>query len=130
VPAEIPPNVQAFILRHLPSVEHLEALLLMREHRSRWWKADSLGTALGIPEASAEKILEELCSGSLLAVQVSSAVAYQFSPATPAIEALTTEFVQVLRRSRVRVYGLIVSPAARSASAFADAFRFRDKDRG
>ena len=63
-------------------------------------------------------------------MQVSSTVAYQYNPATPAMEALATEFVEVLRRSRVRVYGMIVSPAARSASAFADAFRFRDKHRG
>lgn len=125
----VPPHIQAFVLRHLPSVEHLEVLLWMREHRSRWWNADSLGTALGISGPVAERILEGLCSGSLLAVQVSSAVSYQFSPATPALEVLTTEFVDVLRQSRVNVYGLIVSPAARSARDFADAFKFRDKDK-
>ena len=130
MPVEIPPHIQAFILRHLPSVEHLEVLLWVREHRSRWWNADSLGSALGISGSVTEKILEELCSGNLLAVQVSSAVAYQFSPATPAVEALATEFVEVLRRSRVHVYGLIVSPAARGARDFADAFTFRDKNRG
>ena len=102
----------------------------MREYRSRWFNAESLGGALGISAAIAEKVLEDLCSGSLLAVQVSSAVTYQFSPATPDLETLVSEFIDVLRRARVRVYGLIASPAARSVRDFADAFRFRDKNRG
>lgn len=107
VHGEIPPHIQAFILRHLTSLDHLEALLWMREYRSRWFNAESLGGALGISAAIAEKVLEDLCSGSLLAVQVSSAVTYQFSPATPDLETLVSEFIDVLRRARVRVYGLI-----------------------
>ena len=127
---EIPAHVQAFVLRHLRSVAHLEILLWMREHRGRWWNADSLASALGVAAPLSEKILEELCSANMLAVQVSSSISYQFSPATPALEALVTEFVEVLRQSRVRVYGLIASPSAHSVRDFADAFRFRDKDRG
>ena len=127
---EIPPQVRAFVLRHVRSVDHLEILLWMREHRGRWWNAETLASSLGVPMSLGEKILEELCSANMLAVQVSSTISYQFSPATPALEALVTEFVEVLRQSRVRVYGLIASPSARSVRDFADAFKFRDKHRG
>jgi hypothetical protein len=130
VPAEIPPHIQAFIARHVPSIDHLEVLLWTREHRDRWFNAEALGSALGLSVPLAERILEELCSRNLLAVQVASAVCYQFSPATSELETLVTEFIAVLRNSRVRVYGLIASPAARTARDFADAFRFRNKHRG
>jgi hypothetical protein len=127
VSPEIPPHIHAFVQRHLPSVAHLEVLLWMREHRLRWWNAGSLSASLGIPAPAAEKLLEELCSSSLLAVQVASAVSYQFSPATPALDALATEFVDLLRGSRAHVHGLLASPSARSARDFADAFKFRKK---
>lgn len=103
----------------------------MREYRERWWNAESLASSLGVPSSNLEKILEELCSGNLLAVTVGSTVGYRFSPATPELEALVTAFVDACRRSRVRIYSLIVSPSTRSMRDFADAFRFRDKkDRG
>jgi hypothetical protein len=79
------PHVEAFVRRHCPSVAHLEALLWMREHGDRWWNADSLGDALGIAAPVADKVLEELCSGNLLAVRVSSAVSYRYNPATEAL---------------------------------------------
>ena len=110
-----PPHLQAFILRHLPSVAHLDALLWLREHRTRWWHAESLASSLGIPCQMAEKILEELCAGSLLAVQVSSAVVYQFNPATAALEDHVSQFIEYLRCSREHVDALIATSAVRSS---------------
>jgi predicted transcriptional regulator len=111
---DIPRHVQAFVARHLPSVGHLETLLWTREHRSRWWTADALASYVNVSTAAAEKILEELCSGSLLAVQASSKIAYRFSPATPDLDALVDDFVDTLRQSRPRVFELISSHASRS----------------
>jgi hypothetical protein len=111
VRTEIPPHVQAFIVRQLPSIDHLEVLLRTREYRGRWFDAETLGSVLGVAIPRVEKVLEELCSGSLLAVQVASSVRYQFNPATPELDALVTDFIGVLRSSRVCVYMLIGSPA-------------------
>jgi hypothetical protein len=108
---EIPPHIEAFILRQLPSLDHLAVLLRIREYRGRWFDAETLGSALGVATPRVEKVLEELCSGSLLAVQVASCVRYQFNPATPDLDALVTEFIGVLRSSRAWVYTLIGSPA-------------------
>ena len=117
-------------MQHLPSIAHLEVLLWTREHRARWWDGESLASSLGVSAKLAERILEELCSASLLAVNVGSAVRYQFNPATPELETLVAEFVDACRQSRVRIYTLIASPTTRSLHDFADAFRFREKDRG
>lgn len=103
----------------------------MREHSDRWWNADSLASTLGLSSTTAEKVLEELCSGSLLAVALGSSVGYRFSPATPELEAVVAAFVDACRTSRVRICSLIASPTARRVRDFADAFKFPErKNRG
>jgi len=102
----------------------------MREHRGRWWNSLSLADYLGVSSSAADRILEELCSRSLLAVNVGSTVGYQFSPATPELEALVTEFVDAYRRARGRIHTLIASRRERSVRDFADAFRLRERNRG
>jgi hypothetical protein len=127
VPGEVPARVEQFVLQHLRSLEHLDALVAMHREPARWWTAAALADSVGTSVAAAEQILEDLCSANLLGVKVSSTVVYQFSPGSPELQPLVPELIDALRTARVRVYTLITSRAASAVRDFADAFRFKGR---
>jgi hypothetical protein len=125
VSSSITPVLEQFIVEHLRSLEHMEALLLLERDARQWWTADALAGFLGISPGMAEQILDELCSANLLNVRVASAVSYQFSPGSPEMSRLVLDLVEALRYARPRIYALITSRSSRALWEFADAFRWR-----
>ncbi len=61
----IPPDVREFILRHIDSIAHLEALLLLLQQPDVKWSASSLADHLYIETDQAAEVLQQLCEDGL-----------------------------------------------------------------
>jgi N-acetylmuramoyl-L-alanine amidase len=75
---EIPPEVRHFMMTSIPSIPHLEALMLARASTPDRWNAPSLAERLYITQARAAKVLADLhADGMLLHDAASSTYYYQ-----------------------------------------------------
>ena len=61
----IPPDVREFILRHIDSIAHLEALLLLLQQPDIKWSAASVADHLYIEPDQAVEVLQHLCETGL-----------------------------------------------------------------
>ena len=61
----IPPDVREFILRHIDSIAHLEALLLLLQQPDIKWSAASVADHLYIEPDQATEVLQHLCENGL-----------------------------------------------------------------
>ena len=61
----IPPDVREFILRHIDSIAHLEALLLLLQQPDIKWSAASVADHLYIEPDQAAEVLQHLCETGL-----------------------------------------------------------------
>jgi hypothetical protein len=118
--SQIPEDLRRFILLSIPSVPHLEALLLMRRDPQRSWNAAAMAQGLYIDEHSAAAVLAELAAGDLV-VGDSAAATYRYAPPPPLAE-MMDRLADLYARALVTVTNLI---HGRSAQLFADAFKLR-----
>lgn len=76
---DIPPELRRFILASIPSVPHMEALMLVRATAPGRWSAACLAQRLYVPMAAAAVVLADLRqSGLLLRDDASDTYFYQF----------------------------------------------------
>jgi hypothetical protein len=120
----IPPDVTRFVLTSIPSVPHLEALLLLQQDPGTSWNAGDVGRRLYIPEKTAEAILRELTEARMLACD-NAAPSYRFSPLTSALHELIDKLAAVYAKHIVELTNLIHSKAGSQVQQFADAFKLR-----
>ena len=130
MPGDLPTALEHFVLQKLRSLDHLDALVAMYREPTKWWTGEMLAQSVGTSVGAAERLLDDLCSASLLKVRITSALMYQYSPASEEMERLVVDLVDALRHARVRIYTLITSRSSRALHEFADAFRFRSRERG
>jgi hypothetical protein len=121
-PSHIPDDVRRFLLGAIPSVPHLEALLLLRAEQSEPWTAARLARRLYVDEAAAAPLLRDLHAAGLLQP---TGHGYRFGPADDALSGTIAELDAVYSRHVVEVAELIHSSSDRKALRFADAFRLR-----
>jgi hypothetical protein len=124
----IPDGVRRFVLTSIPTVPHLETLLLLWREPGAGWLADDIARRLYVPAASAQAIADELCQADLLECEGEPRrYRCRREPATLAalFDALDRAYARRLRE----VTALIHSHVDRKASRFADAFKLRkDKE--
>ena len=120
--SNIPDGVRRFLLGAIPSVPHLEALLLLHAEPSRGWDAAMLASRLYIGIDAARALLDDLV---VLGLAVAEAGGVRYSPRDTAISAVVDELAGVYARHVVEVAELIHSSSDRKARRFADAFRLR-----
>lgn len=116
-------EVRRFILAYIPSVPHLEALLLMRAEASAPWNAEALARRLYISQKVAEGLLRDLTDAGL--VQSSDGVGYMYGPRKEELASVVAELAAAYSRHVVAIASLIHSLGDRKAHRFADAFRWR-----
>ena len=121
--SNIPGDVRRFLLGAIPSVPHLEALLLLRAEPATPWPAMRLARRLYVDDDTAERLLADLADAGLL--QSSGDAGHVFRPQDAARAAVIAELDEVYARHVVEVAELIHSRADRKAQRFADAFRLR-----
>lgn len=121
---EIPPDVRRFILTSIPSVPHIEALMLMRSTAPAKWTAKGISERLYVPPAVALAVLTDLCrSGMLLHDEALSIYFYESRP-EPVCDIIDS-VASLYGTHLVEITMLIHSKLDRKAQQFADAFHFR-----
>lgn len=118
----IPGEVRRFLLAAVPSIPHLEALLLMHADAGVCWDAAQLARRLYVDEGTATRVLADLGDAGLLRPQPEGC---SYGPDDPHLCAVIDLLAQVYARQVVAVSELIHSSADRKAQRFADAFRLR-----
>jgi DNA-binding IclR family transcriptional regulator len=116
----IPEDVRRFILTSLPSIPHLEALLMLRRHPQTMWDVPLLARSLYVAEKAADEVLNDLAQAGFVVRDGSGA--YRYAPASPEQAAMVDRVADVYARSLLSVTHLIHGSAAQS---FADAFKLR-----
>lgn len=116
----IPPDVREFVLEHIESIAHLEALLLLHRSEERW-RVSSVASHLYIEPGQAEAVLGQLCDQRLLACGDG---VYWFNADPPGqreiVESLATLYAQHL----IPITNLVHAKPS-GARAFAAAFKLR-----
>lgn len=116
-------QVRRFILATIPSVPHLEALLLMRAEPATAWTPLALSRRLYVDAPAAGALLVHLTEAGLFESQRDGS--YCYKPATPELAAVVAELGTEYSRNLVAIANLIHSIGERKAQRFADAFRWR-----
>lgn len=117
---DIPADLRRFILTSIPSVPHIEALMLLRAHAPQVWAAEGVARRLYVSPGVAAAVLADLCNAGLLLCD-QAAPSYSYRPGDELIDRLASLYASNL----VDVTMLIHSKLDRKAQQFADAFNFR-----
>ncbi len=120
-----PEDVRQFIVENINSVEQLEVLLLLREHRDEFWAPEGVGKALCTAPAAALLRLTDLRGCRLVAPKEGGEQLYRYEPGTPERDALVGRLAAAYKERRVSVINLIYSKPHSHVQAFADAFKLR-----
>jgi len=127
----IPEDIRRFVLTSIPSVPHLEALLLLRGAPAQDWPAGHLAERLYIGEKVAAVLLDDLCRAGMAQRcgededAPSLEPRYRYQPATAILRATIDDLAELYSRRLVDISNLIHSKLERKAQQFADAFRLR-----
>ena len=119
--SQLPGDVRRFLLATIPTVPHLEALLLLRE-RPDQWTPEQLATRLYIDTAIASALVSDLAGAGLVACDADGC---RYAPGDPRVTADVDAVAALYARHMVVIAELIHSTSDRKAQRFADAFRWR-----
>jgi hypothetical protein len=119
--ADIPGDVRRFLLATIPTVPHLEALLLLRGH-AEGWTLPQLASRLYVDATTANMLVSDLVTAGLAGA---SGDIYRYAPADESVAATVDALAALYARYMVAVAELIHSSSDRKAQRFADAFRLR-----
>jgi hypothetical protein len=115
------PDLRNFIVARIPSVSHLEALLLLRSTGTAW-PLEQLGARLYLSPSNTVKLVEDLQAHGL-AVHLGSNA--QYLPKSDRLAQAVDELASIYGRSLIEVTQLIHSVTEQKARRFADAFKMR-----
>ena len=121
----IPDPVRRFVLTSVPTVPHLEAILLLHRPPLRGWTIEDVAGRLYIAPASAAQLLEDL-HASGLARRADGL--WHFADA-PQLNELLDEVDRTYTEQLVELSRLIHSKTDRRAQQFADAFAFKKDEK-
>lgn len=125
---EIPVDVRRLVYRCVPTVRHLELLLLLRQLAPASMTAADIAERVGLKPEVLERPMFDLMACGLLAVTRPVPMAYRYGPAHEAeMAAAVTRLADLYATDRLRVIGLIDDREHESLRLFADAFRFREE---
>lgn len=115
----IPDDVRNFILKHIDSIAHLEALLLLRRETAAGWTAPGAAKHLYIKENEAAELLARLAADGFLAA---SDGVYGYAGGSEEQRRVTSRLADIYARHLVPVTNLIHSKPRRIRE-FAAAFK-------
>lgn len=124
----IPEGVRRFLLTSIPTVPHLETLLLLWREPGTGWSPEDVARRLYVPVPSAQALLDDLSQADLL-VGEGEPKRYGCRRGPPALLALFADLDLTYARQLRAVTALIHSHVDRKASRFVEAFSLRkEKD--
>ena len=117
-----------FVLEHVDSVPHLEALLLLWNTRPREWPVVEVAQRLYVTIDVARTILQDLCRQQLVTCSSEDEQHYSYTSLSEEQNRILQSVDQTYRVEIVPISTMIHSKASRAVRDFARAFRFT-KDR-
>lgn len=117
----VPDEIRRFILTSVPSVPHLEAMLLLRAEPGTAWDGPTLARRLYVPQARAVELLQQLAEAGFVAP---CEPGWCWRPGAEAAQ-LVDELAALYSENLLGVTELIHSREDRRARQFAEAFRLR-----
>lgn len=118
----IPDGVRRFLLGVIPSVPHLEALLLLRARPNDTWTLAQLGSRLYTDPDTTAALVADLVAAELA---TSGDDTCRYAPRDPQVAATVDSVAELYARRMVMIAELIHSTSDGKALRFADAFRLR-----
>jgi hypothetical protein len=118
--------VRRFVLTSIPTVPHIETLLLLWREQDEHWTADMIARRLFIPPAHAQAVADDLCTADLIECGRSPRV-YSCRREPESLMALLAEVDAAYSRHLRAVTALIHSNVDRRAARFAQAFTWEKK---
>jgi predicted ArsR family transcriptional regulator len=112
-----------FVLDHLETVPHLEALLLIWQNQATGWTADVLAGRIYVSHAVARGILEDFRRHGFVTSEGQPEPIYVFDTGWDADRQLMSRLADLYRRQLVQVTKLIHSKGSSSVREFARAFK-------
>ncbi|HEX7810900.1 MAG TPA: hypothetical protein VF460_03240 [Burkholderiales bacterium] len=122
---EVSQEIRRFILTSIPSVPHLEAIVLLRQEANRSWSGETLARFLYISEAKADAILLELKQAGIVVSDEKGAPAYRYLPASDKLREQIDVVAAIYPKNVVEITNLIHSSSKNKVQQFADAFKLR-----
>ena len=117
----IPEDVRDFVVKHIDSITHLEALILLRGNPNEYWTADNTARRLYISEQETQNVLSRLCSLGFLAVDDQ---VFRYACKDADIENMVARLEILYARHLIPVTNLIHTKPSRIRE-FAEAFKLR-----
>lgn len=124
MPETVPVELRDFILRHIDSIAHLEALLLMYREQSRRWQPALLSARLYICENEALAILTRLETSGLIHKDGDD---WFYAPALTNLGNSVDQLADHYTRQLIPITRIVHSKSS-GIQQFADAFRMRKDD--
>jgi hypothetical protein len=122
----IPDDVRRFIVTSVPSIPHLEGLLLLRDTRIAVWNADILAQRLYIGTRQAADLLIAFHNGGFLVPAEGGAPGdYRYQPSHPSLRAIVDQLAQAYSEDLIGITNLVHSVGGKKVQQFADAFKWR-----
>lgn len=121
----ISPEVRRFILTSIPSVPHLEALLLLRNEPDVPWSSADLSQRLYVSEKIAATLLSDLAGSGMVVTETAAGRGVRYQPKSDELRIRIDELAAAYSRYLLDITHLIHSKADRGAHQFADAFKLR-----
>lgn len=120
-------NPYDFILEHIDSVPHLEALVLLWNSRPVAWTPQELASRLYVSPEQASRILRDLQRMQLIAESDPSPGKYAYAARSEAQNELLASLDHAYRRDLVRISGMIHSKSSSGIREFARAFNLKQE---
>jgi Mn-dependent DtxR family transcriptional regulator len=119
----MPERVRRFVLTSLPTVPHLETLLLLWRESQPAWNAEQIASRLYVSPAIARIVADELTHAEL--IESDGAGHYRSRREPRELAELLDELDAAHARQLRAITDLIHSNTQRKATRFADAFSWR-----
>ncbi|MDP2315944.1 MAG: hypothetical protein Q8P41_23815 [Pseudomonadota bacterium] len=119
---ELPADVCAFIFAYIPSVGHMEALVLTVEEPDGAWTVEKVASRLFVPDTKAGAVLRDLATAGLIE-PADAPDTWRFGQQATLAE-MAQRAVRLYRKTLVPMTAVIRSNAG-PGGQLAGAFRFR-----
>lgn len=123
---DVSEEIKQFLFSHIDSVEQLDTIALMRQHKEKWWTARAISEELRTSAASVSNRLKVL-QGTGLIIASEDSTSFRYSPRTPELGRLIDDLAEIYKVRKHTVLQLIFSPMKRARN-FADAFVITGSD--
>jgi hypothetical protein len=121
----IPDGVRRFIVTSVPSIPHLEGLLLLRDPTIHAWNAGMLAQRLYIGTRQAAELIATLHNGGFLSPVDGSPGDYCYQPRHPSLREIVDQLALAYQADLIGITNLVHSASSKKVQQFADAFKWR-----